>query len=55
MKNIPVIAVSGKSLAEAFGKALVNLYEKGIRFKTQYDSAEPGILEKIKQYDDEHS
>ncbi|MCF8358189.1 MAG: thymidylate synthase [Prolixibacteraceae bacterium] len=37
MKNIPVIAVSGKSLAESFEKALVNLYEKGIRFKTQYD------------------
>ena len=37
MLNIPVISVSGKSLALAFEAALVNLYEKGIRFKTQYD------------------
>jgi thymidylate synthase len=37
MLNIPVIAVSGKSLAMAFELALVNLYEKGIRFRTQYD------------------
>jgi len=37
MKNIPVITVSGKSLAETYEKALINLYEKGTRFKTQYD------------------
>lgn len=37
MKNIPVIAVSGKSLAEAYETALISLYEKGTRFKTQYD------------------
>jgi len=37
MQNIPVLSVSGKSLAMAFEAALVNLYEKGIRFKTQYD------------------
>lgn len=37
MKNIPVITVSGKSLAEAYETALISLYEKGTRFKTQYD------------------
>jgi thymidylate synthase len=36
-KNIPVIAVSGTTLAEAYEKALVELYRNGIRFKTQYD------------------
>jgi thymidylate synthase len=45
MLNIPVITVSGKSLAMAFEAALVNLYEKGIRFKTQYDK--PGDPESI--------
>lgn len=45
MLNIPVITVSGKSLAMAFESALVNLYEKGIRFKTQYDK--PGDPESI--------
>jgi thymidylate synthase len=37
MKNIPVISVTEQSLAKAFESALVNLYEKGTRFKTQYD------------------
>ncbi len=37
MKNIPVITVSGKSLAETYEAALINLYENGTRFKTQYD------------------
>ncbi len=37
MKNIPVITIQKKSLAEAFEAALVNLYEHGIPFKTQYD------------------
>lgn len=37
MKNIPVITVSWKSLAEAYETALISLYEKGTRFKTQYD------------------
>ena len=37
MKNIPVISVQGKSLAEAYEKALIILYEKGTRFQTQYD------------------
>ncbi len=37
MKNIPVISVEGRSLAEAYERALVSLYEKGTRFRTQYD------------------
>lgn len=37
MKNIPVITVSGKTLAETYEKALINLYREGTRFKTQYD------------------
>jgi thymidylate synthase len=37
MKNIPVISISAKTLAEAYEAALVALYEKGTRFKTQYD------------------
>lgn len=37
MKNIPVISVEGCSLAEAYERALVGLYEKGTRFRTQYD------------------
>ncbi len=36
-KNIPVICVEEESLAAAYEKALVALYEKGTRFKTQYD------------------
>lgn len=36
-KNIPVLTVSGTTLAEAYEKALIELYTKGIRFKTQYD------------------
>jgi thymidylate synthase len=35
--NIPVICVEEESLAAAYEKALVALYEKGTRFKTQYD------------------
>jgi len=37
MKNIPVIFVQKRSLAEAYEEALVNLYKHGIKFKTQYD------------------
>jgi thymidylate synthase len=37
MKNIPVLTVSGASLAETYEAALINLYENGTRFKTQYD------------------
>ena len=36
-KNIPVITVEAETLAEAYEKALVGLYERGTRFKTQYD------------------
>jgi len=37
MKNIPVITVSKKSLAEAYETALLGLYKEGTHFKTQYD------------------
>ena len=37
MESIPVLHVEGRSLAESYEKALVALYEKGTRFKTQYD------------------
>jgi len=37
MNNIPVICVTEPSLAAGYEKALVALYEHGIRFKTQYD------------------
>lgn len=36
-KNIPVLNVTGDTLAEAYEKALVELYNNGMRFKTQYD------------------
>lgn len=37
MKNIPVLHVCEQSLAAAYEKALVSLYENGVRFRTQYD------------------
>jgi thymidylate synthase len=37
MKNIPVLSVAGRSLAEAYERALIALYEGGIRMNTQYD------------------
>jgi thymidylate synthase len=37
MNNIPVLCVSGESLAETYEAALVKLYKEGTRFKTQYD------------------
>lgn len=37
MKNIPVLTVTGRSLAEGYEAALLALYEKGTRFRTQYD------------------
>jgi len=40
MKNIPVINVTGKTLAETFEKALTALYKGGTQFKTQYDKPE---------------
>jgi len=37
MKNIPVISVTRRTLAEAYEAALTAVYEQGTRFKTQYD------------------
>jgi thymidylate synthase len=37
MKNIPVLHVTEKTLAEAYEAALVKLFSEGTRFKTQYD------------------
>jgi thymidylate synthase len=37
MKNIPVLALTGTTLAEAYESALIALYENGIPFRTQYD------------------
>jgi thymidylate synthase len=37
MKNIPVICITKKTLAEGYEAALVALYKEGTRFKTQYD------------------
>lgn len=37
MRNIPVLCVKAKTLAEAYEKALIALYADGVRFKTQYD------------------
>ncbi|MBM4161943.1 MAG: hypothetical protein FJ217_12710 [Ignavibacteria bacterium] len=38
--NIPVLTVSARTLAQAYEKALVELYRSGVRFKTQYDKPE---------------
>jgi len=40
MKNIPVITITEKTLAEAYEAAIIAVYEKGTRFKTQYDKPE---------------
>ena len=45
MQNIPVITVTGKTLAMAFENALTQLYKRGVRFKTQYDK--PGDPESL--------
>jgi len=37
MKDIPVIHVEGRTLAETYETALIELYRKGIRIQTQYD------------------
>jgi len=37
MHNIPVLAVEGASLAEAYERALLALYIHGVPFRTQYD------------------
>jgi thymidylate synthase len=38
--NIPVLFVEGQSLAEAWEKSLVSLYERGCDVKTEYDKPE---------------
>ena len=40
MKSIPVVTVSGRSLAEAFENAIIKTFEQGAKFKTQYDKPE---------------
>jgi len=40
MKNIPVLTVQGTTIAEAYEKALIELYRKGIPIPTQYDGPE---------------
>ena len=35
--NIPVLSVTGKSLARAWENSLLELYSKGIRIRTEYD------------------
>jgi thymidylate synthase len=37
MTNVPVLHVTEQSLAAAYEKALLTLYENGVRFRTQYD------------------
>jgi len=37
MRSIPVLTVSGRSLAMAYEAALTALYNQGTRFSTQYD------------------
>ncbi len=37
MNNIPVLSITGESLALTYEAALVKLYKEGTRFKTQYD------------------
>ena len=38
--NIPVLSVTANTLAEGFEKALIALYNNGVRIKTQYDKPE---------------
>jgi thymidylate synthase len=44
-RNIPVLYVQERTLAEAYEKALLLLHERGTRFKTQYDK--PGDPESL--------
>jgi thymidylate synthase len=37
MRNIPVLTVCERTLAEAYEKALIALRDRGVRFQTQYD------------------
>ena len=43
--NIPVLHVEGRTLAEAYEKALIKLWHNGVRFSTQYDK--PGDPQSI--------
>ena len=46
MKSIPVISVSGNSLAEAWEQSLLAIYEQGCRLKTEYDKKdEPASID----------
>jgi thymidylate synthase len=46
MENIPVLHVTGRTLAEAYEKALCALVEGGTRFRTQYDKpGDPASLD----------
>lgn len=38
--NIPVLSVTENTLAQAYEKALIALYQKGLRIKTQYDKSD---------------
>lgn len=38
--NIPVLMVTGKTIPEAWEKSLIELYQKGIDIKTEYDKPE---------------
>jgi len=40
MKNIPVVTVYRKTLAEAYESAIINTFAQGTKFKTQYDKPE---------------
>ncbi|MEI8121707.1 MAG: thymidylate synthase [bacterium] len=46
MESIPVLHVTGRSLAEAYEAALCALYENGTNFRTQYDKpGDPASLD----------
>lgn len=40
MNQIPILMVSGKSIAEAWEKSAIEVYNKGVDIKTQYDKPE---------------
>ena len=45
MRNIPVITISEKTLAQAFEAALLALYKNGTRFRTQYDKPDDPMMD----------
>jgi thymidylate synthase len=45
VKNIPVLFVEGRTLAEGYERALIALYRQGVRLSTQYDK--PGDPQSI--------